>query len=147
MFASYLEIIIFFVILAKIYNKTKSQADRDPLTGLYNRRYFSYEADKNLSRSKKHKQSFCILMIDIDHFKYINDTYGHDTGDKILIQLSHKLVELSRVEDIISRHGGEEFIMLLPDTTTDQATIIANRIRESIEDMELITDSKKVINK
>ncbi|NOR58318.1 MAG: diguanylate cyclase [Sulfurimonas sp.] len=146
MFASYLEIILFSVILAKIYNTTKSQADRDPLTGLYNRRYFSNEADKNLVLSKKHKQSFCILMIDIDYFKSINDTYGHDTGDKILIQLSYKLVELSRAQDIVSRHGGEEFIMLLPDTTTKEATIIANRIREGIEDMEIITDSQKVIN-
>jgi diguanylate cyclase (GGDEF)-like protein len=146
MFASYLEIILFSVILAKIYNTTKSQADRDPLTGLYNRRYFSNEADKSLALSKKHKQSFCILMIDIDYFKSINDTYGHDTGDKILIQLSYKLVELSRAQDIVSRHGGEEFIMLLPDTTTTEATIIANRIREGIEDMEIITDSEKVIN-
>ena len=130
MFASYFEIILFSAILAKIYNKTKAQADRDPLTGLYNRRYFSNEADKNLTLSKKHKQSFCILMIDIDYFKNINDSYGHNTGDKILIELSHKLVELSRIQDIVSRHGGEEFIMLLPDTTTNQAKKIAENIRK-----------------
>ena len=85
-------------------------------------------------------------MIDIDMFKSINDTYGHKTGDKILIQLSHKLVELSRIQDIVSRHGGEEFIMLLPNTTTKEATHIANKIRENIQDMKITTDTKEVIN-
>lgn len=146
MLASYFEILLFSAILAKIYNKTKEQADRDPLTGLYNRRYFSTQADKNLTLSKKHKQSFCILMIDIDYFKDINDTYGHDTGDDILIQLSHKLVELSRVQDIVSRHGGEEFIMLLPDTTTTEAAKIAERIRQSVEKMNVYSkDGEKII--
>ena len=145
MLASYFEIIIFSAILAKIYNKTKVEADRDPLTGLYNRRYFSNEADKNLTLSKVHKQSFCILMIDIDYFKDINDTYGHDTGDQILIELSHKLVELSRIQDIVSRHGGEEFIMLLPDTTTTEATKIAEKIREKVERMDIYAKSKEKI--
>ena len=135
--ASYLEIIAFSLLLAKIYSQTKSEAERDPLTGLYNRRYFSNIADKNLQLSKKHKQAFSILMIDIDLFKSINDTYGHQAGDEILIKLSHKLVELSRFQDIVSRHGGEEFIMLLPSTTTREATKIAENIRIEIENMSV----------
>ena len=144
--ASYLEIITFSIILAKIYNKTKAQADRDPLTGLYNRRYFSNQADKNLELSKTHKQAFCILMIDIDKFKDINDNYGHNTGDKILIKLSHKLVELARVQDIVSRHGGEEFIVLLPNTTTIEARKIAENIRIKIQNMQVTADSGETID-
>ena len=144
--ASYLEIISFSLILAKIYSQTKSAAERDPLTGLYNRRYFSNIADKNLKLSKKHKQAFSILMIDIDLFKNVNDTYGHQAGDEILIQLSHKLIEISRVQDIISRHGGEEFIILLPNTDIAKATKVANNIRQEVEDMQLNIHSGETLN-
>lgn len=142
---SYFEITFFSLILTKIYYTTKPEAGRDPLTGLYNRRHFSNIADKNLSLSKENDQAFSILMIDIDMFKDINDTYGHNTGDNILVELSHKLVELSRVQDIVSRHGGQEFIMLLPNTNTKEATKIANDIREKIADMRITTDSKEEI--
>jgi len=139
--ASYLEIISFSLILAKIYSQTNSARQRDPLTGLYSRRYFSNIADENLKLSKQDKQAFSILMIGIDLFREINETYGHKAGDEILIQLSKKLVELSRIQDIVSKHGGEEFIMLLPDTNTPEAIRIANSIRQEIQDMNFKLNS------
>ncbi len=143
MLASYLEILTFSVLLASIYNRTKKEADRDSLTGLYNRRYFSNEADKQLKLSKIKKQAFSILMIDIDKFKGINDRYGHPIGDKVLIQTSNRLIRQSRIQDIVSRYGGEEFIILLPNTTINQAKVIAEVIRKDVEKMLIVLDDEE----
>ncbi|WP_315315990.1 diguanylate cyclase [Pantoea vagans] len=103
------------------------EAMTDPLTGLCNRRGFSALAAQAES---EHEQ--CVIAIDIDHFKKINDWYGHDAGDAVLVSLAALLRQACRTGDIVSRFGGEEFILLLPDTTLAEAARTAERIRETV---------------
>lgn len=105
----------------------------DELTGLHNRRSYSKSLSQNLSLYKRTSNPFSLLMIDIDHFKHINDTYGHLTGDQILKELALILEDQSREYDIVARYGGEEFALILPNTNMDDSIVIAERIRRSIE--------------
>ncbi len=114
----------------------------DPMTQLYNRRYFSKISKHILDLSKREKTKLSLLMIDIDNFKKINDTYGHQVGDDVIISLAKKLEKYTRASDIICRFGGEEFVILLPETSIDGATIISEKIREVISD-EVINFSHK----
>jgi len=100
----------------------------DPLTGAYNRRHM----DEQLNVNFHTKPIVTLLLIDIDHFKQVNDTYGHDEGDNILQLLVACLKENSRKNDLIFRMGGEEFVMLLPDTNKDQAIVYANFLRNQL---------------
>ena len=105
----------------------------DPLTGLYNRRMFLEIAKKKLSEAKRYEEPLSLIMLDIDHFKRINDTYGHDVGDIALKFLAEILKNNVRASDIVARWGGEEFIILLPKTTLEQARKVAEKIRKIIE--------------
>jgi len=91
------------------------QANRDPLTGLYNRRYLDSTLERELARCKREGQPLSLMLIDIDHFKQINDTYGHQAGDAVLKQLATLLTEQARAADVPCRFGGEEFLLLLPN--------------------------------
>ncbi|MBN2618059.1 MAG: diguanylate cyclase [Spirochaetales bacterium] len=106
---------------------------KDPLTGLFNRRRLDELLNKEITKSQRHNLSLSILMIDIDFFKKINDSYGHDIGDVVLVEVSNKICASCREEDIISRFGGEEFIVALPNTDCYSAMECAQRIKESIE--------------
>lgn len=97
-----------------LQTKLNEQVNRDPLTGLYNRRYLDSTLTRELARCKREGQSLCLMMIDIDHFKRVNDTYGHPAGDEVLKSLSTLLSEQARTADVACRYGGEEFLMLLP---------------------------------
>jgi len=117
-------------------------ANKDPLTNLYNRRYFNEVSDMLINISNREKKEFSVLMIDVDRFKVINDTYGHIIGDHVLKELSKILLELTRQSDVVVRYGGEEFVILLPNTKISGATLIAKKIHETIESLEvLINDS------
>lgn len=105
----------------------------DPLTGLWNRRYFMIHLESAFSYSKRHGVPISLVMADIDHFKIINDTFGHSVGDQVLIQVSDIFTELSRKEDVVARFGGEEFIILLPHTNSLMAGNFAERLRKKIE--------------
>ncbi len=105
---------------------------RDPLTSAYNRRYFLTAYENELERAQIHKQELSVLMIDIDHFKQVNDTYGHIFGDAVLTRLVSFLHTKLRSNDLLARYGGEEFVVLLPNTSKDNALIIAERIREDV---------------
>ena len=105
----------------------------DPLTGLYNRRMFLEIAKKKLNEAKRYSEPLSIIMLDIDHFKRINDTYGHDIGDVALKFLASILKNNVRASDIIARWGGEEFIILLPKTELKQAYKVAEKIRRIVE--------------
>ena len=105
----------------------------DELTGLNNRRFFNENLTKAVSTAWRHKQPLSLISIDIDHFKMVNDAYGHTVGDLVLKEFSQLLKMLVRVEDIACRWGGEEFIVLLPNTTGEAALILANRMRCSFE--------------
>ena len=110
---------------------------RDALTGLYNRRYFADRLSNEHARSTRHSRPVALLMLDIDHFKRINDTYGHQTGDDVLRAVSQILINQTRTIDVVSRYGGEEFAVLLPETPFDGALLLAERLREHVALMQL----------
>jgi len=115
---------------ARLFEQTQQMALTDTLTGIYNRRYFYELAQKEFSRSKRYQSPVSIIMIDIDHFKNVNDQYGHLAGDQVLIQFVQRIQEELRTPDILARFGGEEFIILLPETNLGEATQVAERLRE-----------------
>ena len=110
-----------------------SFANIDSLTGLYNRHYFNSQAEVILSDSLKTQEALSLIMLDLDFFKAVNDTYGHLAGDEVLKQTAQRLKRSIRSTDILARFGGEEFILLLAGTTIDEAGFIAERMRKSIE--------------
>jgi len=116
-------------------------SNKDPLTTLYNRRYFNEVSNMLINISHREKKVFSVMMMDIDHFKLINDTYGHLVGDDVLKEISRILLELTRQSDIVVRYGGEEFIVLLPNTKIKGADLIAKKIHSSIENFEMIINN------
>lgn len=114
--------------------KLKFLADTDELTGLYNRRYFKKAVQVELERARRYGQGFSLVMLDIDNFKSINDTYGHDAGDAVLQQVSHVLQKRLRQVDVLGRLGGEEFCMMLPGTFPEDAVHLAEEVRKKIEE-------------
>jgi diguanylate cyclase (GGDEF)-like protein len=124
----------------KVEEKLQILATTDPLTGLYNRRHFRKLALLELSRAQRYKKNISLLMIDIDHFKRINDNYGHTTGDKGLKALSNLFADTLRDIDTMARYGGEEFVILLPETGKSAALMVAERLRRDVEEMIIETD-------
>ncbi len=125
-----------FIIIenAYLYEKIRLKAVTDELTGLYNRRYFFSCLNQEYERAKRYPQNeFSVVMLDIDHFKRINDTYGHVAGDMVLRQLAKIMKESARNIDIPSRFGGEEFIILLPQTPLKGGISFAQRLRKEVE--------------
>jgi len=116
----------------------------DPLTRLYNRSYLETRFSEELERARRHGNIFSILMIDIDFFKKINDTYGHLCGDQTLRQLAKLLQQMVRTMDIVSRYGGEEFCCVLPETSAVNALILAERLRSAVEASDIIDGDKKL---
>lgn len=117
----------------QLYEKAILQAQTDSLTGLYNHRHFFELAKKEISRAQRYKHSLTVVMVDIDHFKFINDTFGHPAGDQVLIAIANVCRKLFRNIDIVGRYGGEEFSILLPETPVEIATEVAERFRYTIE--------------
>lgn len=109
----------------------------DSLTGLYIRRYFMAKFDEEFHRSKRYKKLFSIVMADLDKFKKINDVYGHTTGDLVLKTIGKFLQKNMRDVDIIARYGGDEFVMILPETDKDEAYSFAERLRERVSQIKL----------
>lgn len=112
-------------------------AHTDPLTGLMNRRHFRLLADQEFTRAARTHQQLLMMMLDIDHFKQVNDTHGHDVGDQALIAIADVLRNGIRDMDILARWGGEEFLVLLPETDMKGALPIAERIREQVSQIKL----------
>ena len=111
----------------------REQANTDPLTNLANRRFFTHIANKELALMRRQKEHFAVLMMDIDHFKSINDTYGHQAGDYVLTQVAQTLYDCIREEDMLARIGGEEFVVSSPYLSRLAAIVLAERLRKSIE--------------
>ncbi len=120
--------------LRRAYQKIEYLAITDDLTGLFNRRYFFMRLDQEIDRSKRYKEDLACIMIDLDHFKNINDTYGHQAGDLVLKTVSNIIKHFSRNSDIVARYGGEEIIVLLPETDSESAVVFAEKIREAVEE-------------
>lgn len=118
----------------------ESENSIDPLTNVFNRGYLEKQLDKEIERSLRSSNPISVIMLDIDHFKKINDKYGHQMGDTILIYLSSLIKGILRNNDFIARYGGEEFVIVCPDTSIDNATILAERIK-----MLLQSNNKTII--
>ncbi len=116
----------------------------DWLTGLYNRRHFETLAQAELARSQRYMRPLTLLMLDIDHFKAVNDTYGHATGDRVLQALATVCLATKRDADVAARLGGEEFALLLPETTAGAAVQFAERLRQQIRDCAPVVNGEKL---
>ena len=116
----------------------------DPLTGLYNRRAFIDKADLELARVRRYKTQFSLVLADIDHFKTINDSFGHATGDDVLRKVSTAIQAGLRRTDIVCRWGGEEFIVLLPDANLRNAALFANRLRHYLRELDIRNNGQRL---
>jgi len=108
-------------------------SETDKLTGLKNRRYFQEKLEEQLSNNEKSASPFSLFILDIDHFKKVNDTFGHQVGDEVLAQLAQLLKNQARSLDIVARYGGEEFVVILPETDQNEAKAIAEQLRQAVE--------------
>ncbi|MDE6138184.1 MAG: diguanylate cyclase, partial [Candidatus Gastranaerophilales bacterium] len=127
------------ITIADLFQAVREQAVTDALTGLYNRRYFEEALEKEVQRAKRQKQPFSIIGIDLDYLKKINDTYGHTFGDLAIKTIADVLKSNARSVDVPARIGGEEFNVLLPGINSEGAMVAAERIRKSIEAVEIDT--------
>jgi diguanylate cyclase (GGDEF)-like protein/PAS domain S-box-containing protein len=122
----------------------RAQSIKDPLTGLYNRRYLQEMLDREIRRAIRSEQALGILMLDLDHFKNFNDTYGHDAGDAVLRETGSFLVRSIRAEDFVCRYGGEEFVVVLPTADVRSAEARAQRIRAKLRDLVIMHDGRSL---
>jgi diguanylate cyclase (GGDEF)-like protein len=124
----------------QLYN----QANKDFLTQIYNKKYFLDRLKMEFSYSRRHEVSLSLIMFDIDHFKKINDTFGHAAGDFVLRELAAQIQAIKRQEDLFARFGGEEFVLLLRDTLKENAIQTADKIRSRIEETEFLFENQKI---
>jgi diguanylate cyclase (GGDEF)-like protein len=125
---------------ASLHQKTKELTIVDELTGIYNYRYFIKKLAQEIKRAERYKQSLSLLMIDIDWFKRCNDTYGHLFGNKVLKELTQRIEDSVRDVDVVSRYGGEEFAVILPQTDKKDAQTIGERIRHRVESTDFVVE-------
>jgi len=116
----------------------------DPMTDAFNKRAFLVEIEKEAGFARRHGQPLALVLFDLDHFKRVNDTYGHQAGDIVLRTVAQLVMDTKRKEDVFARYGGEEFAMLLRNTGLDQAFIAGERIRRLIEQMEVIHNGRRI---
>lgn len=138
------------VILMGVRNLDRANAriitlmHTDPLTGLANRRFFTEMLEKAMAFANRHQQPLSLIMVDLDDFKVINDTYGHETGDQVLTSFAQLMNGFIRKEDVAARFGGEEFILMLPGTDLEQVAIMAERLRTQMENVTFSTSQSRV---
>jgi diguanylate cyclase (GGDEF)-like protein len=131
--------------ITEAQHKLMELATIDDLTRLYNRRYFFERFNQELERAKRYQRPLSCIILDIDYFKRVNDTYGHLTGDQVLTDIARILQNNCRQSDLAGRYGGEELIVLLPETESAGAMIIAERIRERIEQHQSVGGKGEII--
>ncbi len=124
-----------------MYREAMRQANTDQLTGLNNRRCFEEMSARELDATRRYQRHLSVVLVDVDHFKSFNDTYGHGVGDEVLRAVAGVLARAARVCDVPARLGGEEFVVLCPETTPEGATVLAERIRKNVAALEL-TDAQ-----
>ncbi len=120
------------VLRAQLFEQMERMATTDGLTGLVNHRTFQGRFDEILASSKRYNRKMSVILTDVDHFKSVNDTYGHPTGDQVLKGVARILRECARDTDIVARYGGEEFALIMPEADTKNAHVVAERIRERV---------------
>lgn len=121
----------------KLFQETKRLSITDGLTGLYNSRYFYRYLELEIARTRRYGNSFSLMLFDIDNFKSLNDTYGHQAGDDVLQELARIFKAVSRETDVVVRYGGEEFLIILPSTSEEEAIALATRILKSVADTRI----------
>jgi diguanylate cyclase (GGDEF)-like protein len=129
---------------ARLYAELQVAATSDPLTGLHNRRHFFVLAAQELSRARRHDRPLSAIMLDIDQFKRVNDTYGHAVGDSVLEEAAAVMGAEIRNNDVIARYGGEEFVILLPETDLSIAQEVAERVRKKIAQTDFLSGNGPV---
>uniref|UniRef100_UPI00404797BA diguanylate cyclase n=1 Tax=Aliarcobacter sp. TaxID=2321116 RepID=UPI00404797BA len=132
--------------LYKIQEKLREQAYHDELTGIFNRKSYNEKIEEKFDLYKRYNAGFCVAMYDIDNFKNINDTYGHDIGDKVLKEMSKVIKENIRKTDLLFRIGGEEFVIIFPKTKIEEGFLVAEKIREIISNLVIIPKEKITIS-
>jgi len=131
--------------LSEANSKLEQLATSDPLTGIGNRRRMTMQITRELERSRRHHHPLTLLMVDIDHFKQVNDSHGHDAGDRAIVAVARTLALGVRSIDMASRFGGEEFVLLLPETDTALAVSAAERLRAEVEALQVADDQSQTI--
>jgi diguanylate cyclase (GGDEF)-like protein len=126
----------------RLREKLREQATRDPLTGLYNRRYLEDSLARELHRTNREGVPLCVAMLDLDYLKKLNDTFGHDAGDRVLRELGRVLSEKLRKSDISCRFGGEEFVLVLPGSTIEDARNRVEEIRLLVKNLQIRHDDQ-----
>ncbi len=116
----------------------------DALTGLGNRRYFESRVEEAMSHAQRHRHPLALVMADLDHFKRINDSFGHEAGDRVLQAFADVLRSLTRREDVVARFGGEEFLVLLPETNGERAAAFAERVRAATAALDTLAPEREV---
>ena len=132
------------VVELKVFEEANHFSKCDSLTGLYNRGYFEDSLNGEISRARRYDTEFSILFLDLDDFKKINDTMGHLAGDYVLKKVSNLIINEKREEDVVARYGGEELVVILPETNKVNTIIKAERIRKKIQDLSLVFEGKKI---
>jgi len=128
----------------RMIERLKNQSIRDPLTELYNSRHFYAQLEDEIQRSERYLHPLSLIFIDIDHFKAINDTYGHMVGDQALLLIAKKMQASLRTQDTAFRFAGDEFTIILPETTSDNAKFVADRIRSEMDKESLVIFEKEI---
>ncbi len=131
----------------QLFEKVKKLAITDGLTGLFNHRYFVKYLRNEVNRAKRYSHELSVLIIDIDHFKHYNDTNGHLQGNEAIKIVTHVMKDATRAVDVLSRYGGEEFAIILPETSNHQALQTAKRICKSVEEAEVLGEEKQPLKK
>jgi diguanylate cyclase (GGDEF)-like protein len=128
----------------RLHEQLREQALHDPLTGLHNRRYLFEVAPGLLERARRHNAPLCVVLLDLDHFKLLNDTCGHAAGDLVLQRFGQLLTETLRKSDVVCRHGGEEFVVVMPDVQGDEAQAVTTRLLEAYSSMQLALGRRRL---
>jgi two-component system, cell cycle response regulator len=126
------------------HDELYKQATLDPLTRIFNRKHFNQEIENEVSRARRYGRPLSMLLMDLDHFKRVNDTHGHPAGDFVLKKTAETVRETLRAQDIFARYGGEEFALLLPETTNDNAFTLAEKLRQKLASTVYEFQGKKI---
>ncbi len=126
------------VKIKELKEKISNITTTDELTGLHNRKFLIERLESEMSRAKRYKSTVSCILFDLDFFKVVNDMYGYEWGDVLLKKVAEMLLNLARKEDVVTRYGDEEFMVILPDTTEENAFIFAERFRRDVEKMSFI---------
>jgi diguanylate cyclase (GGDEF)-like protein len=129
-----------YLLRYRLQQELETSAITDPLTGAKNRRYFMPQLEREIGKAQRSQTDLSVLMLDIDMFKNVNDSYGHPTGDLVIINLSTVCNSIAREVDVVARFGGEEFAILLADCNEEQANQVAERIRNDIAKQKIVSE-------